>query len=45
MLNTNIEYTGKVEFLLNIGKKTILIDTHNEGTPILHQSICRFLAG
>lgn len=45
MLSTNLEYIGNIELSLNIGNKTIKIDTHNEGTPILHQSICRFLAG
>lgn len=45
MLDTNLEYIGQVDFYLNIGKKTLAISTHNEGTPILHQSICRFLAG
>lgn len=45
MLDTNIEYVGKVEFLLNIGNKSIKINANNAGTPILHQGICRFLAG
>lgn len=45
MFNTELEYIGDVELFLNIGSKTIKINTHNAGTPILHQSICRFLAG
>ena len=45
MFSTNLEYIGNVEFFLNIGKKSISISKHNAGTPILHQSICRFLAG
>lgn len=45
MFNTNLEYIGNVEFFLNIGKKSMNISRHNAGTPILHQSICRFLAG
>lgn len=45
MLDTNIEYVGTVEFLLNIGKKSLKINQHNVGTLTLHQSICRFLAG
>ena len=45
MINTAIEYQGKVDFCLNIGNKSIKINANIAGTLILHQSICRFLAG
>ena len=45
MFSTDITYVGDVEFFLNIGNKSIKLKKHNAGTPILHQSICRFLAG
>lgn len=45
MFNTNLEYTGDIKMSLNIGGKSVQIRQHNDGTLILHQSICRFLAG
>ena len=44
-MNTNLYYSGKIKLYINIGNKTIEVDAKNAGTTILHESICRFLAG
>ena len=44
-MNTELYYSGKIKLYVNIGNKTIEIKAKNAGTPILHESICRFLAG
>lgn len=44
-MNTTLYYSGKVKLYINIGNKTIEVIGKNAGTPILHESICRFLAG
>ena len=45
MFDTSLEYIGSIEMSLNVAGKSIQIKQHNGGTLILHQSICRFLAG
>ena len=44
-MNTELYYSGKIKLYINIGNKTIEVKAKNAGTPILHESICRFLAG
>ena len=44
-MNTTLYYSGKVKLYINIGNKTIEVIGKNAGTSILHESICRFLAG
>ena len=44
-MNTALYYSGKVKLYINIGNKTVEVTGKNAGTPILHESICRFLAG
>lgn len=44
-MNTNLYYSGKIKLYINIGNKTIEVNAKNAGTTILHESICRFLAG
>lgn len=44
-MNTTLYYSGKVKLYINIGNKTVEVTGKNAGTPILHESICRFLAG
>lgn len=45
MNETILNYIGNVNVKLQIGDKTITLENHNAGTPLLKKTLCKFLTG